>query len=124
MSCAKKTTSQRITHSRLQHVSNLNTGSPKIYTTTGFGPTKNTEMAGVDHLVVYIGPNPVVVYIFGVPRIHPAAMHNNIYDTIALNTLSSLASRVVAQGPNCQKNNGKLRMFGPPPPTIIISRNI
>ena len=93
-------------------------GTPKIYTTTtGFGPRKNREMAGVDDLVVYmqtavkydtfyihhpggasrppgwciyktlyftavfiyttksstpaislffLGPNPVVVYIFGV----------------------------------------------------------
>jgi len=66
---------------------------PKIYTTTGFGLRKNREMAGVDHLVVYmktavkycglyihhpgatpaislfcLGPNPVVVYIFGVPH--------------------------------------------------------
>jgi len=90
-------------------------GTPKIYTTTGFGPRKNREMAGVDDLVVYmqtavkytvciyttpgalrapgvvyiesveftavcrnttksstpafslffLGPNPVVVYIFG-----------------------------------------------------------
>jgi len=29
-------------------------GTPKIYTTTGFGPRKNREMAGVDHLVVYM----------------------------------------------------------------------
>jgi len=29
-------------------------GTPKIYTTTGFGPRKNREMAGVDDLVVYI----------------------------------------------------------------------
>ena len=29
-------------------------GNPKIYTTTGFGPRKNREMAGVDHLVVYM----------------------------------------------------------------------
>jgi len=28
-------------------------GTPKIYTTTGFGLRKNREMAGVDHLVVY-----------------------------------------------------------------------
>jgi len=26
-------------------------GTPEIYTTTGFGPRKNREMAGVDHLV-------------------------------------------------------------------------
>ena len=69
----------------------LGIGTPKIYTTTGLGPRKNREMAGVDDLVVYIqtavfyislhipksstpaislfflGPNPVVVYIFGVP---------------------------------------------------------
>jgi len=25
-----------------------------MYTTTGFGPTKNREMAGVHHLVVYM----------------------------------------------------------------------
>jgi len=31
-------------------------GTPKIYTATGFGPTKNTEMAGVNHLVVYMQP--------------------------------------------------------------------
>ena len=53
--------------------------TPKIYTTTGLGPRKNREMAGVDDLVVYMQtavkyntfyihhPNPVVVYIFGVP---------------------------------------------------------
>ena len=29
-------------------------GSPKIYTTTGLGPRKNREMAGVDDLVVYM----------------------------------------------------------------------
>ena len=29
-------------------------GTPKIYTTTGFGPRKNREMAGVDDLVVYM----------------------------------------------------------------------
>jgi len=29
-------------------------GTPKIYTTTGFGPGKNREMAGVDDLVVYM----------------------------------------------------------------------
>ena len=29
-------------------------GTPKIYTTTGLGPRKNREMAGVDHLVVYM----------------------------------------------------------------------
>jgi len=29
-------------------------GTPKIYTTTGFGTGKNREMAGVDDLVVYI----------------------------------------------------------------------
>jgi len=29
-------------------------GTPKIYTTTGFGPRKNREMAGVGALVVYI----------------------------------------------------------------------
>ena len=28
-------------------------GTPKIYTTTGIGPRKNREMAGVDDLVVY-----------------------------------------------------------------------
>jgi len=93
-------------------------GPPKIYTTTGCGPRKSREMAGVDDLVVYmqtavkyntfyihhprgakrprggvyanccilqqfayttksstpaislffLGPNPVVVYIFGVPK--------------------------------------------------------
>jgi len=69
-------------------------GTPKIYTTTGFGHRKNRVMAGVDHLVVYMQtavkynnlyihhpggaltpaisklflcPSPVVVYIFGVP---------------------------------------------------------
>ena len=29
-------------------------GTPKIYTTTGLGPRKNREMAGVDDLVVYM----------------------------------------------------------------------
>jgi len=29
-------------------------GTPKIYTSTGFGPRQNREMAGVDHLVVYM----------------------------------------------------------------------
>jgi len=29
-------------------------GTPKIYTTTGLGPKKNREMAGVDDLVVYM----------------------------------------------------------------------
>jgi len=29
-------------------------GTPKIYTTTEFGPRKNREMAGVDDLVVYM----------------------------------------------------------------------
>ena len=29
-------------------------GTPKIYTTTGLGPRKNREMAGVDDWVVYI----------------------------------------------------------------------
>jgi len=29
-------------------------GTPKIYTTTGVGPRKNREMAGVDDLVVYM----------------------------------------------------------------------
>jgi len=29
-------------------------GTPKICTTTGFGPRKNREMAGVDDLVVYV----------------------------------------------------------------------
>jgi len=29
-------------------------GTPKIYTTTGFGPRKIREMAGVDDLVVYM----------------------------------------------------------------------
>jgi len=29
-------------------------GTRKIYTTTGFGPRKTWEMAGVDHLVVYM----------------------------------------------------------------------
>jgi len=29
-------------------------GTPKMYTTTGFGPRKNREMAGVDDLVVYM----------------------------------------------------------------------
>jgi len=68
-------------------------GTPKIYTTTGLGPGKNKEMAGADDLVLYmqtavkysslhihhqavhtnhfpifLGPNPVVVYIFGVPK--------------------------------------------------------
>jgi len=53
-------------------------GTPKIFTTTGLGPRKNREMAGVDDLVVYMQtavkyktlyiPNPVVVYIFGVPN--------------------------------------------------------
>jgi len=28
--------------------------TPKMYTTTGCGPRKNREMAGVDHLVVYL----------------------------------------------------------------------
>ena len=28
--------------------------TPKMYTTTGFGPRKNREMAGVDDLVVYM----------------------------------------------------------------------
>jgi len=28
--------------------------TPKMYTTTGFGHRKNREMAGVDHLVVYM----------------------------------------------------------------------
>jgi len=28
--------------------------TPKMYTTTGFGPRKNREMAGVDHLVLYM----------------------------------------------------------------------
>jgi len=102
-----------------------NLGSPKIYTTTGFGLRKNREMAGVDDLVVYmqtvvnysslyihhpggaarprggvyrkccilqqftytppnrphqpfflffLSPNPVVVYIFGVPTMH--AIHH------------------------------------------------
>jgi len=32
----------------------LDIGTPKIYTTTGLGPIKNREMAGVDDLVVYI----------------------------------------------------------------------
>ena len=32
---------------------NCHIGTPKIYTTTGFGPRKNREMAGVDDLVVY-----------------------------------------------------------------------
>ena len=93
-------------------------GTQKIYTTTGFGPRKNTEMAGVDYLAVYMQfaikysslyihhpgsapgvvyiesvvftavciyttksstpaisvfflcPNPVVVYIFGVPTLY------------------------------------------------------
>ena len=31
-------------------------GTSKIYTTTGFGPNKNKEMAGVDHLVGYMHP--------------------------------------------------------------------
>jgi len=31
-------------------------GTPKIYTTTGFGSRKNREMAGVDDLVVYKRP--------------------------------------------------------------------
>jgi len=29
-------------------------GTPKIYTTTGLGPRKNWELAGVDDLVVYM----------------------------------------------------------------------
>ena len=29
-------------------------GTPKIYTTTGLGPRKNREMAGVDDVVVYM----------------------------------------------------------------------
>ena len=29
-------------------------GTQKVYTTTGFGPRKNGEMAGVDDLVVYM----------------------------------------------------------------------
>jgi len=29
-------------------------GTPKIYTTTGLGPRKRREMAGVDDLVVYM----------------------------------------------------------------------
>ena len=29
-------------------------GTPKIYTTTGFGPRKNKEMAGVDDLMGYM----------------------------------------------------------------------
>ena len=29
-------------------------GTPKIYTTTGFAPRKNKEMAGVDDVVVYM----------------------------------------------------------------------
>jgi len=32
----------------------LQFGTPKIYTTTGLGPRKNREMAGVDDLVVYV----------------------------------------------------------------------
>ena len=57
-----------------------NFGTPKIYTTTGLGPRKKREMAGVDDLVVYMQtavkyntfyihhPGGVVVYIFGVPN--------------------------------------------------------
>jgi len=33
---------------------NANIGAPKIFTTTGFEPRKNREMAGVDDLVVYV----------------------------------------------------------------------
>jgi len=37
-------------------ISNL--GTPKIYTTTGFGPRKNREVAGVDDLVVHTPNRP------------------------------------------------------------------
>ena len=29
-------------------------GTPKVYTTTGFGPRKNKNIAGVDHFLVYM----------------------------------------------------------------------
>ena len=29
-------------------------GTPKIYTTTGFGPRKTKNMAGVDHFLVFM----------------------------------------------------------------------
>jgi len=31
-----------------------NFGTPKIYTTTGFGPRRHREIAGVDDLAVYM----------------------------------------------------------------------
>jgi len=39
-------------HALLSHV--FHVGTPEIYTPTGFGHRKNTEMAGVDDLVVYM----------------------------------------------------------------------
>jgi len=38
----------------VDELSRLEIGTPKIYTTIGFGPRKNREMAGVDDLVVYM----------------------------------------------------------------------
>ena len=39
---------------RTRIVTVCNFGTPKIYTTTGLGPRKNREIAGVDDLVVYM----------------------------------------------------------------------
>ena len=129
------------------HVQNSEFGTPKIYTTTGFGPRNNLEMAGVDDLVVYmqtavkiqhflytpprgreapprwciykllnftavciyttksstpamsrnfLSPNPVVVYIFGVPIHHST-------DQAGMHRLAP-KSRRVAQTNNSEPN--------------------
>ena len=66
-------------------------GTPKIYTTTGFGPRKNREMAGVDDLVVYMQTvvkyntfyihHPGVVYIESVVFYHSLHIHHQIVHT-------------------------------------------
>ena len=48
-------------------------GAPEIYTTTGLGPRKNREMAGVDDLVVYIQ----TAVFYSSLHIHHQIVHTN-----------------------------------------------
>jgi len=69
----------------------LSIGTPKIYTTTGFGPRKNREMAGMDHLVVYMQTavkyntfylhHPGVVYIQTAVFFSSLHIHHQIVNT-------------------------------------------
>ena len=58
-------------------------GTPKIYTTTGLGPRKNREMAGVDDLVVYMqtAVKYSSLYIESVVFYHSLHIHHQIGQT-------------------------------------------